>query len=53
MNVEGKVLIDALRVRNELTHIYDYDNFLLAINDIRNYFLKEMNKVEDYFSKRI
>jgi nucleotidyltransferase substrate binding protein (TIGR01987 family) len=53
MNVEGKRLIDALKVRNELTHIYDKEKFLLAITDIRDHYLGEMNKVEIYFSKRI
>lgn len=52
MNVDGDILIQAHRTRNELAHIYDYENAQQALERIKDIYILEMLKVEVYFENK-
>jgi len=49
IDADGDILIKAYKSRNELVHVYDYKEFSQILTDIKESFLPEMLKVDDYF----
>lgn len=49
MDVDGDILMNAHKSRNELLHVYDQEKFGHALKDIKESFLPEMLKIDMYF----
>ena len=49
----GDILMQAHKCRNELVHIYDFDKFSAALADIKNLYLEEFKKIDDFFRNMI
>lgn len=50
MDVEGEDLIEMLRARNQLTHVYDFDTALDLLERIKATYVPELLKVESFFN---
>ena len=51
IGANGDILMQAHKSRNELAHIYDNDRFSAALENIKNSYLLEMIKIDDFFKK--
>ena len=51
IDVDGNVLMNAHKSRNELSHIYDFDKAEEILEKIENNYLDEMLKVDTYFQE--
>jgi len=51
IGANGDILMQAHKSRNELAHIYDNDRFSAALESIKNSYLLEMIKIDDFFKK--
>jgi nucleotidyltransferase substrate binding protein (TIGR01987 family) len=52
IGVSGEILMNALLARNELVHIYDYENAQDVLEKIQTIFVPEMKEVERYFDEK-
>ncbi|NYS48990.1 nucleotidyltransferase substrate binding protein [Streptococcus danieliae] len=50
MDVEGEDLIEMLRARNQLTHVYDFETALDLLERIKATYVPELLKVESFFN---
>lgn len=50
MNVEGDNLIEMLRARNQLRHVYDFETALDLLERIKVVYVPELLKVESFFN---
>jgi len=53
MGVDGDVLMQAHKSRNELVHIYDHEKFVSALEEVNEKYLPQLIKVEIYFKERM
>lgn len=53
IDVNGDILIKSHKTRNDLVHVYDKEKFFDALVDVKNLFLSEMIKVDDFFKKLV
>ena len=51
INADGDILMQAHRSRNELAHIYDNDRFTITLDIIKNTYLPEMVKIDEFFKR--
>ena len=51
IGVDGNILMQALKIRNELAHIYDQEKLCIALEGVREVFFPEMLKIGNYFGK--
>ena len=49
INADGDILMQAYISRNELVHIYDNEKFTTVLESIKNIYLPEMNKIDEFF----
>lgn len=50
-DINGDVLVQCHKTRNELVHVYDEEMFEKALATIKTEFLEELVKIDDYFRK--
>jgi len=50
MDVDGSILIEALKSRNELVHVYDKEKFNKSIKNINEIVLPQMIMIDNYFN---
>ena len=53
IGADGDVLMQAHKTRNELVHVYDSEGFASAVKEIKDKYLPELIKVENYFKEII
>ena len=53
MDTNGDILMQAHKSRNELLHIYDEKFYCTTLEIIKNSYLEQMNKIDDFFKKMV
>ena len=51
IGADGDILMQAHKSRNELVHIYDNDKFSTVLVSIKESYLQEMIKIDDFFKQ--
>lgn len=50
--IDGAVFIEMLETRNELSHMYDFEKFKIALEKIQNKYLPQLEKLYDFLVVR-